>query len=130
MGIQVVWDSDSKRSLRFVYTGRWTWDDFFVARTQADALMSSVSYKVDVIVDVRDSDALPPGVLFKMREIIRRGTHTNEGITVIVGASTLIRSIYDTFSKVYGRFTVGLPISFAPTIDDAHKLIFDQRNSH
>ncbi len=128
MGIEVVWDSDAKTVIRYIYNGRWTWQDLDKAREEAGKLEASVTYRVDVIVDVQNSSLLPNGTISRARQVAVTAptTHPNEGITVIVGAGAFVRSIYDVMLKVYPEMIRRRGIFFAKTLPEAREMIVQQ----
>ena len=132
MGIEVVWDSDAKNVLRYIYDGRWTWSDLEKAREVAAQYEKSVAHRVDVIVDVQKSSLLPNGTITRARQVATTAptTHPNEGITVIVGAGAFVRSIYDVMLKVYPDMIRRRGIFFAKNLQEARELTVKNGDLH
>ena len=132
MGIEVVWDSDAKNVLRYIYDGRWTWSDLEKAREVAAQYEKSVAHRVDVIVDVQKSSLLPNGTITRARQVATTAptTHPNEGITVIVGAGAFVRSIYDVMLKVYPDMIRRRGILLAKNLQEARELIVKNGDLH
>lgn len=120
MSINVIWDNPEKTIIRFIYNGDWTLDNFYDALEQAWSLQDKVHYTVHFIIDVQNSGFVPQGVLPHGRPVISRH-HPNQGKSIIVGASTLIRALFQTFSKICApRFEASM-YGFAATLDEARE---------
>jgi len=125
MGIDVIWDNEAKTIIRYVYDGRWTWEDFDKARALAVQLEDTVPHQVDAIVDVQKSSVLPTGTITRAREVGGTAPVLNpkEGISVIVGAGAFVRSIYDVLRKVYPELIRRRGLFFAKSLDEARAII-------
>lgn len=130
MSIHVMWDNDEKTVVRYVYEGRWTWEDFEAARREAAELLKTVNHQVDVIVDVQDSKLLPNSAISRGRELSKSDptVFANEGITVIVGASTFVRAMYDMTVKIYPALTQKQGYRFVKGLAEARSLIEQHRS--
>ncbi len=123
MGIRVIWDNEEKTIIRYVYEGRWDRDDFAVAYGQAKTMMDSVDHAVGVIIDVQQSHLIPSGIISRSRHLVTTPS-SNEGANVIVGANAFIRSLVDTFGKLWRHNTLGQRrITFATTLDEARAIL-------
>ena len=71
MGIEVKWDNEDKTIIRYIYDGRWTWEELDNARTVAAQFESTVDRRVNVIVDVLKSRLLPNGTITRARQVVR-----------------------------------------------------------
>lgn len=123
MGITILWDNEEKTIIRYVYEGRWVWDDLHHARVQVHEMLNTVNHPVGIIVDVRESTLVPNGALSQGRQFATTSptTHPNEGRTIIVGANTFLRSMYDLFRKIYTTLSGNLDVDFAPTLESARQ---------
>jgi hypothetical protein len=131
MGIRVVWDNDKKSIIRYIYENRWSWEDLYTARLEVKAMLESVSHKVGIIVDVRNASILPNGTLSRAKHIASSSPtlHHNEGITVILGAGGLVRSIYDVMLKIYRDTMRERKYYFASSLEEAHSILTKQLSS-
>jgi hypothetical protein len=131
MGIEVNWENETKTIIQYVYDGRWTLRDFDDARIQAARLEETVTHRVDVIVDVRNSSLVPTGTISRGKQVITTTptSHPSEGMAVIVGAGPLVRSIYDVVSKVYPDVVKRRGFRFARTMDEARAIIAQEAAS-
>jgi len=92
MGIQVVWDDDAKRMIRYNFDERWSWDEFFAAREGAIRLIDTVSHKIGVIMDLPPNIEVPPNVLTNVRSALRT-KHPNTVVIVFVITTPLLRTM-------------------------------------
>lgn len=125
MAIQVVWDNPEKKIIRYIYDGRWTWEDLARAREIVHEMLDTVDYRVGIIVDVHKSTMLPNGALTRARQMARvtPKSHKNEGSTVIVGADTLIRSLFEMFRKIYSTLSGNIAVTFVSSLDEAREIL-------
>ena len=126
MSIRVIWDNDDKTILRYVYEGRWDQADFGKAYAEAKKMLDTVNYTVGVIIDVQNSHLIPDGIISRSRNLVTTPSR-NEGTSVIVGANAFIRSLVDTFSKVWRHGPLEhRQIIFATTLEEARKVLSAQ----
>src|SRR5258705_6013933 len=118
MAITVQWDNPEQTIIRFEYSGQWTFRDLFDAMHEARNLMDSVGHRVHGIIDMRESKLMPNGALSLGRNVTMR-KHPNQGKTVIIGANSFARTLYDVYRKVYRSTFDESAYSFAATIEEA-----------
>jgi hypothetical protein len=128
MGIKVVWDNEQNTIIRYVYEGRWGWDDLYTARAEVKTMLGSVPHKVGIIVDMRNSSLLPSGTISRARHLATSSptSHSNEGPTIIVGANGLVRSIFDVMRKIYGETIENRKYYFASSLEEARTMFTDR----
>jgi len=125
MGIRTSWDSEAKTTLRIVYEGSWTWEDFHKAHEEGNNLIKSVSHRVDVIIDISNSRLMPSGALSRGKHITD-AKPANQGMTAVVGANCFIQSLYDLFRKVYRK---DFNLFYAPSLEEARARLLEQRDA-
>ena len=127
MPITVHWDDPHQTIVRWDFEGAWTWQDFYQAQAESDALITSVEHTVDVVANVARSPSLPRNPLSRYRQA-RQSTPRNRGVVVVVGANSFVMSIIQIYNPVFGR-KLRDEFLFADTLDDARTLIkqFRQR---
>ena len=87
MPIQVDWiDAEDKTIIRLYYESIWTWQDAIDGHIKVNQLMKAVEHPVAIIIDMTESQYVPPGSLSKVRELSQmRGRSPNDtGIKVPV----------------------------------------------
>lgn len=123
MGIRVIWDNEEKTILRYVYEGRWDQTDFNKAYAEAKTMLDGVNHKVGIIIDVQDSHLIPNGIISRSRPVVTNPS-LNEGLIVIVGANAFIRSLADTFGRIWRRGPLeSRKMVFASSLEEARKIL-------
>src|SRR5688572_13038796 len=121
MPIQLVWDNENKTTLRYIYTGKWTWDELHLSITEGQRLMQSVEYKVHLIIDLSDSRLIPSGSFTSQIRGASSRMPDNTGLVVIVGNSLMLKVIQKVMSVIPGRESKkGFVLS---TLEEARHLI-------
>jgi hypothetical protein len=127
MGVRTLWMNDEKTILGYVFEGNWAWDEMCEAIRLADEYMDSVSHKVDFIVDSRNGGLIPSDVISHIQEVaVSRPPHQNYGgITVFVGANSLVRTLMTMASNIYRQLKQFHTFMFAATMEEAYTLIYE-----
>jgi ABC-type glycerol-3-phosphate transport system substrate-binding protein len=123
MGIQLDWDDEAKTTLRCAFDPQWTWDDLYAVTDKVKAITDNAPHTVAAILDMRGGITIPGGNFFSPAtlENARRLLTLGEGGTgpvVIVGATGLIKMVYETF-KGMDRRAAAANITFVDTLEDA-----------
>jgi hypothetical protein len=124
MAIQVYWEDDSKTIVRYDFEGTWTWDDLYKVFYQALAMETSVSHRVDVILDMRQSGRIPHNALTHIKNISDKEP-PNIGLSVFVTSNRFLISLYNVGIKFYNK--IGYYFRLTSTIEEAHALIAQDR---
>ncbi|MBZ0279156.1 MAG: shikimate dehydrogenase [Anaerolineae bacterium] len=129
MGIRVDWDSQDKAIITYSFEGYWTWPHMHEAVRQVYALMATVNYTVDVIVDLTESSFVPSEAIANARQLaVSVKPHTNySGTTVYVGMNTLARTLLNAVSQIYYQMNQYHNFVFVRNLAEAYKVIEDQR---
>jgi hypothetical protein len=122
MAINVDWDNEEKTIVRFLYSGQWNMSELSAAVQESNKLMDRVNHSVGCIIDIRDSNLIPSGVLSMGRSVVVR-KHPNQGNSIVVGANTFIVAMFDVFRKVYHTKFVEAEYKFVRTLDEARSLL-------
>ncbi|MBA3868408.1 MAG: hypothetical protein H0X30_04590 [Anaerolineae bacterium] len=124
MQINVAWDNSDHRIVRIVFQRGWTWQDLHQAVHQADALITSETHTVHLVIDIHDAGGIPGDFISRAGELFAQGdARSNEGQKIVIGAGGLIRIAYKGFLKVYGSKLEGRPFIFADNLDAARELL-------
>jgi hypothetical protein len=123
MPVSVEWDNEEKTIVRFTYTGKWTWDDFYKYVKEANDLMDTVNYRCVSIIDMSKSNFLPLGASVHVRNIIRQSmSHNNSGISVFINADTIVKMIIDALRHNYPDIKDFSNFIYAKNLDQAREL--------
>lgn len=121
MPIEPVWDDANKTTIRYVYSGKWTWDELHLSVTEAQRMMAEVTHQVHVIIDLSTSRIIPSGSFSGHIRGASSRMPDNTGLVIIVGNSLMLRVIQKVMAVIPGRETKkGFILS---TLDEAHNLI-------
>jgi hypothetical protein len=69
MGITVAWQDAEKTALRWTFEGKWTWEEYYKALDQNNALLDAIDNKVDLIINMENTNHVPPGYVSQFRRI-------------------------------------------------------------
>ena len=120
MSINVQWDNEAHTLVRWDFIGTWDWNDFLAAQKASNDLIKSVPHTVDIISDVSQSQALPPGAIGRFRTY-RRDDPDNAGRVVLVGASNYIKTIVEIFRGMFPN--TGGNFTFADSLEEARSAL-------
>jgi hypothetical protein len=127
MGILVRWDDQAHTRILIEFETSWTWTDLDQALQQADHLIGSVPQSVDIIIDVEGS-SLPGDFLNAAKNLLANpAPRANEGRRVVVGASSLIRTAYQTLQKTFSARLTGREVLFANDLAQARSMLYSMR---
>jgi hypothetical protein len=121
MSINAEWLNPGSNIISLVVAGKWTWDEFYSARTAMHAMMDESAHtSIDYILDMSHAPLLPTNVLSHIRNMDRQ-RHPKSRHMVVVGANRFITTMFDLMNKMLpdGKRSV----SMARTRDDAVGLL-------
>ncbi|MCA9910931.1 MAG: hypothetical protein KC519_19885, partial [Anaerolineae bacterium] len=108
MGIQLNWDDSAQTILHCQFESKWTWEDLFQIADRVKAITDNTSHTVAAIIDLTDGMTIPggnffsPAALANARQLLTLGDGST-GPVVIVGATTLIKLVYENFKGLDAR---------------------------
>lgn len=127
MGVDVFWDDDSQTIVRFVYEGKWNWEDFYAYIDKANAMMDTVTLPCVSIIDMRKSTYLPPNATVHIRNVIQKSmSHNNSGISVFLDAGMFLEMMIDVIRKVHPDIAANTDWLYTDTLEDARKIAREQ----
>lgn len=105
MSITVNWYDEKHTAVVNKLVGSWTWDELFRAIDQTAALMDTVDYPVNIVLDMRQTQHVPTLLPSALRKVANAPTmnHRNSGAFIFVGAKAFIKSMFSIFSTLYPR---------------------------
>lgn len=127
MTIRVEWDAQDATRVLWTVEGAWTWEQFYAAFEQSKALVMSVSYRVDVITDMRRAGPVPlsPASLH-IRQAMGK-TSPNLGIIVLVGLDAFAHALLSVIQRVVPK--AGEKMRTVRTLEEAEALIAQARGT-
>lgn len=107
--------------------GKWDWSDLFAAIDKAVTLLDSVDYGVNIVVDIRNSQHIPPLSPASLRKVAEAPTmsHANTQLLIVIGAKFYIQTMFDVFKRIYPR--AGEKYHFIRTIDELPHLLAQRK---
>jgi hypothetical protein len=124
MNITVSWDNKQKTVIRYDFEGRWTWEEFYSASSQAFAMTCTVKHRVDTISNFKHGSVLPPNALIQFRQVMLNAPK-NRGINVIVAHNSFVATLVKIFSNLNKR--LGERLAVVDSLDEARMLLADRR---
>ena len=99
MAVLVQWDNSRNSAIVYTFSGHWSWDEFRESWKEGRALVSSVPYRVDSILDFERSAGIPTGMLVKGDHVFRSRL-PNAGYVVLVSGGGLVNMLVTTFKAM------------------------------
>jgi hypothetical protein len=99
MPIRYAWHDTNKQVILLTLEKNWSWDDYLQLQPKLFEMIDSVDTIVHYLIDARSSRGLPLGALNKLPAIFSQ-THPRRGKTIILGANSAIRNLWDLLRKV------------------------------
>ena len=131
MGIELYWDNDTDTVMLCEFGQQWTWDELDAAMAKVKRITDSADREIAAIIDVRRGVNFPGGTIFspaafeQAKKMLRMG-EGGRGPVVVVGASPLIKTVYNTVRSLDPN---GLSnVSFAATLDEARTFLRGQNH--
>ena len=113
MAVTVEWDNDEKTILRYIFTGRLRWGDYYPALQQGREMMDSVSHKVCILNDMRNLDYFPPNMVSNARSVIS-SRPANTGLAIFLTRNSFFKVLYKIIAQVVPEVPTGYLL-----VDDA-----------
>lgn len=124
MAIELQWMNPQQTLILMQFKRGWAWAELYDAVRDVDQRIGSVAHTVHVLLDLTHAGRLPLDFMQVAGELFASGdARPNEGLRIIVGANWLLRSAYNTLSKLYASKLAERPILFADNLDEAHVLL-------
>lgn len=104
MPIMNSWKDEAKRILYVEFVDNWTWEEYHNSMAEALAMIAKIDHHFVQLIDMRNANAMPANTS-AVPQIMRGRKQENQdmGITVIVGAETIVRVIVNVFEKTTGQ---------------------------
>ncbi len=120
MPIQVVWDDEAKTTIRQIYSGKLTLQDYITSTDTVELMAKSVSHTVHSLMDRTGVISAPKIVLPAMR-YANNHVPPNLGIRVVIKADMFTHVIVDIGRRVAPRLIHD--IYFVDTLEEGRAFI-------
>ena len=122
MKVQVQWDNEEQKIVRYKFEQGWAWPDLHHALDEAGKLINTVSHRVDVIMDISNANLVPQGALSQINRAYNNPKPPNIGITIIVAPNSFMSAMVNMAKKIWGNKTEW-QLEFVNTIGEAYQII-------
>jgi hypothetical protein len=101
MSVIVHWENSQHTAVMLRFRATWTWAEFELASARLEALVSSVSHRVDVLIDMAEAGEIPTDGLLRMGELYADAL-PNLGQYVFIGAPQGFEAVMGVADRYYG----------------------------
>ena len=126
MSVTVDWYDANHEIVLYVFEGRWTWDELYTAYNQAITMEKNAPHRVDVLLDLLNSKAVPANALLHVKNISNKQPD-NLGLTVIVTPNTFVRALYNAGTQFYKGIAHYFRV--VPTMEEGLRMIREDRKA-
>ncbi len=123
MPIQVVWDDETKSTIRQIYSGKLTLQDYITATDTLEQMAKEVSHTVHSLMD-RTAVLSAPGLVLPAMRYANNHVPSNLGLRVIVKGDMFTHVIVDIGQRVAPRLIHN--IYFVDTLEAGRAMITKQ----
>ncbi len=100
MPIQVIWEPTEQPILRYIFTGQWTWEDYFPIVAKGREMMKVHAGYVGILNDWLDTGYVPPDFLAKAMDVIDTRPE-NTGLVIFLNQTLYFQTLYNTFARIH-----------------------------
>ena len=98
MTIKVKWNSRSKIFIESFFEDPWSLEEFVEARKAWYRMIKSVDYRVPILLDLRESQEAPPGMLRQFGAVYR-APHPRQGHVYVMGRDSIYYKLRSCFQE-------------------------------
>lgn len=120
MPVTVEWDNDEKTVIRYTFTDKWDWGDFWDSARESTRLSQTVTHTVDVIGDLTGTHIIPARGLQHLRTVTRIRP-ANRGVVYFYGANRFVYQMIDSMLRMAPNMTSDY--NMVATAEDAYAAI-------
>lgn len=128
MSIDLFWDNEEQTVFLVEFNGRWTWEDLNKVLKTSARISAERNQIMGAILDVRKGLNLPGGSIFnregmnQFKQLLEMSNGGQEnGPVVIVGMTGMIKTIFDTVTKMDKN--AAKSVHFASNMSEARALM-------
>jgi hypothetical protein len=130
MPVKVAWLNDLQQVIVYRFSGKWTWDECYLANDTGRAMVRSVPHAVYVLAITEDevsSRHIPPNTVTHLPNLTKMMPE-NSRLAVIVSSNAAwlaLDKIMSRLSSVYSE-----RIRFAPDVETAYRYLREYASRH
>lgn len=122
--IEVTWSDTQDNVVLWKFPLIWTWQEFFAAKAEVDAMIDGVEGIADSIFLIHTERRLPEGGIRNLKRIVAE-RHARHDVIVIVGPTMFLTSLLSVILKIVPGAQDQL--HYAQSIDEAYAIIENRR---
>src|SRR5438105_4332271 len=120
MPIQVVWDDESKNTIRQIYSGKLTLQDYIIATDRVEVMAKQVTQTVHSLMD-RSEVVSAPGIVLPAMRYANNHVPPNLGVRVIIKGDMFTHVIVDIGRRIAPRLVHD--VYFVDTLEEGRAII-------
>lgn len=125
MTVHYSWYDNAETIALCEISGRWTWDEFYDARSVFRQVNAAVERpRVDILLYLTPEATMPDNFITVMRSVVSSAAKS-WGITVLVRPQPFVRALFNVLRKTYPD--VGARYPFAESFEQAVMLVMESR---
>ncbi|MEO8606269.1 MAG: hypothetical protein ABI690_00180 [Chloroflexota bacterium] len=124
MPVHIQWDNPEKSIIMARYEGRWTWEEFYQAAKDCEALAATVPHQINIIADMVDG-FLPQGAPFGHAQKVASHNGPQMGFIVVVSGSRFIQGLMNVSARVVPVWRE--KYRAANSVEEARRMIEEER---
>ena len=126
MSVTADWYDSKQDIVLYVFEGRWTWDELYAAYNKAIVMEKNAPHRVDVLLDLLNSKAVPANALLHVKNISNKQPD-NLGLTIVVTPNAFVRALYNAGTQFYKGIAHYFRV--VPTMEDGLNMIAEDRKA-
>ncbi len=119
MAVHISWGNEAKTYTVFEFVGKWTWDEYYQARSEGIEMVKSVPHTVNLIVDYTQSSFFPNNMLSNFGSSLDKVPKSFD-LAIIVTQSNFVLALANMIAKL--PFGKGVKFKVVKTMDEAHAI--------
>jgi hypothetical protein len=120
MPIRVIWDDETKTTIRQIYSGKLTLQDYIIATDAVEQMAKGVTHTVHSLMD-RTEVISAPGIILPAIRYANNHVPPNLGVRVIIKGDMFTHVIVDIGRRIAPRLVHD--IYFVDTLEEGRAVI-------
>ena len=123
MPVEVKWRDENQTVILQIFSGRWTWDEFYEYNShRIPEMMRQVNHTVHIVSDFTAGQSLPIGGAITHARNVVSHYPDNWGTLIVVSNNMFIQSMVNIFGKVF-QTSFGDKVHSAESREEAYAII-------
>ena len=123
MAVEIDWYDETRTTIHANFTGRWGWDEAYLAQPTAHRLICSIDHPFGVLMEFEDRNWLPQGAVANIPNMLQFFTQYKHcSVIVLVGAGPMINAMFNMVLMVARHNITFLTLRFSETLTEGQDL--------